>query len=300
MPEKGFPEIGLSEALDIFHTANRARQLTPATLRYYQKTLGLFIRWAAAHDTRRADQVTPALIRRYLVESADAGRASHTVHKYARALRTWFTFLAREELIERSPMQAVVMPRVETKLPTSFTQSEAAAILKACTTDRDKTICMVLLDTGLRASELCAVNVGDVDIRAGTILVRKGKGRKERTVFIGAKTGRQVARLLGQMGRPAPTAPLVVSTSSGYRLTYSGLGHMMTRLREQTGVAHLSAHTFRRTFAIWSLRSGMSIYHLQRLLGHADIGTLKHYLGLIEADLQTAHAEHGPIDHWLK
>jgi integrase/recombinase XerD len=159
---------------------------------------------------------------------------------------------------------------------------------------------MVLLDTGLRASELCAVNVGDVDTRAGTILVKKGKGRKERTVFMGARTGRQVARLLGQMEHPAPTAPLIVSTGSGRRLTYSGLGHIMARLRERTEIAHLSAHTFRRTFAIWSLRSGMSIYHLQRLMGHADIGTLKHYLGLIEADLQTAHAEHGPVDHGLK
>jgi integrase/recombinase XerD len=296
MDGKGFPTVGLVEAFDVFHLSNRARRLTPATLHYYQKTLGLFIRWCEARQITQVDQVSPALIRRYLAESSDAGKSTHTTHKYARALRTFCNFLVAEEMLTRSPMNGVPMPRTQNMLPTSFTEAEAEAILKACVTGRDKVICMVLLDTGVRASELCALNVGDVDARRGVIVVKRGKGQKERVAFVGARTSKEVAKYLLERSEAAPTAPLFLARRNE-RLTYSGLGHIMNRLRRRTGIAHLSAHTFRRSFALWSLRSGMSIYHLQRLMGHADLTVLQRYLGLVDADLRAAHEQHGLIDH---
>jgi site-specific recombinase XerD len=62
-------------------------------------------------------------------------------------------------------------------------------------------------------------------------------------------------------------------------------------------VEHCNPHTFRRTFALWSLRNGMSIYHLQKLMGHSDLTTLLKYLGLTKEDLKDAHEQYGPADN---
>ena len=80
-------------------------------------------------------------------------------------------------------------------------------------------------------------------------------------------------------------------------MTDSGLRQLLERIGLRAGVAHCHPHTFRRTFALWSLRNGMSIFHLQRLMGHADVTMLRRYLDLLHAGLQTAHAEHGVVDH---
>ena len=71
---------------------------------------------------------------------------------------------------------------------------------------------------------------------------------------------------------------------------------MLERLGNRAGVEHCHPHTFRRTFALWSLRSGMSLYHLQRLMGHEDIAVLRQYLALVDTDLKSAHEKYGAVD----
>ena len=73
----------------------------------------------------------------------------------------------------------------------------------------------------------------------------------------------------------------------------------MERLRRRSGVAACKCHTFRRTFAITCLRNGMNIYVLARLMGHVDITVLRHYLALVQEDLQEAHVRFGAVDHLL-
>ena len=75
---------------------------------------------------------------------------------------------------------------------------------------------------------------------------------------------------------------------------------LQTALGERAGVAHCHPHTFRRTFALWSLRGGMDVHTLAALMGHADIHVLKQYLALTGQDLQRAHREAGPVDKMFK
>lgn len=290
----------LQDAYYIFHTDCKARRLTSSTLRFYRVTLNLTFRYFNSQGVTLLSEVTAHHIRQFLTLRQDAGLSTYTQHKYARALRTFFRFCVREGLLVQSPMATVTMPRLEKLLPTSFTEQEVTTILAACECERDKTICMVLLDTGLRASELLALNVGDVDTKEGKIFVRHGKGQKQRAVYFGTKTRRQVLRLLTDLDVAHDKAPLFVSMLTHGRLTLSGLFHLMARLRTSTKIEHLQAHTFRRTFAITALRNGMSIYHLQRLMGHEDIDVLRRYLGLVENDLASAHQAAAPVDRMLK
>ncbi len=196
-------------------------------------------------------------------------------------------------------MRRVKMPRLDNRILPAFTEADVKALLDACLSGRDKAIVLFLLDTGLRASEFVALNLGDVDMASGAVMVRQGKGGKDRQVYLGAKTRQTLQRHLRRRRDAEPmgaSSPLWASLTTGNRLRRAGLRQVLRRLGERSGVEHCHPHTFRRTFALWSLRAGMDIYSLQRLMGHSDLTMLRRYLALVEQDLQNAHRKHGPVD----
>jgi integrase/recombinase XerC/integrase/recombinase XerD len=209
-------------------------------------------------------------------------------------MRRFFRFCVAEELIAVSPMARVKMPRTPKKILPAFTAEDVDKLLQAATTQRDKALLLFLLDTGARAAECAALNLADVDPRLGVVHIRAGKGDKDRYVFMGSRTSKAIMRYT--MGRERSTGGALWLTESGGRLTLEGLRMVLRRLGKRAGVEHCHPHTFRRTFALWSLRAGMSIYHLQRLMGHADITVLRQYLDLVTEDVQAAHQAAGIVD----
>lgn len=202
----------------------------------------------------------------------------------------------RDELIEVSPFDKVQMPRLQRKIPETLTPDEVARVLRVCKNARDRAICLFLLDSGVRASEMLALTVGDVDMQSGMVTVRLGKGQKGRTTFVGASTRKQLKRYLAERGDAKSYQPLFPNEINGQRLSQAGLVQLMERLRVRSGVKTCRAHSFRRTFALTCLRNGMNIYVLAKLMGHADISVLRHYLAIVEEDLQEAHARFGTVD----
>lgn len=151
----------------------------------------------------------------------------------------------------------------------------------------------------MRAAELLALNGGDVDEHTKAIFVRQGKGRKDRTVYLGVKARRALLKAWRER-KPGAGAPLWTGLRDGERLTESRLRQLLERIGQRAGVEHCSPHTFRRTFALWSLRAGMNIYTLARLIGHEDITVLRQYLALVEVDLRAAHEQASPVDRLLR
>jgi site-specific recombinase XerD len=295
----GTESTPLSTALELFQLENRARRYSPITIDFYQKRLLPFTAWCRGQGASRLQDVTPALLRAYLVASQERGLAAHTVHGIARALRTWLVFCVQEELIVKSPMEKVAMPRLPKKILPALEIVEVQRLLSSCETERDKAAVLFLVDTGVRASEFVHLNGADVDVALGTVAVREGKGSKDRTTYIGVNTRKQLERYYLDAGRPVPNGPIWRSLKTGERLTTSGLRRLLLRLGDAAGVEHCAPHTFRRTFALWSLRSGMSIYHLQRLMGHEDIEVLRQYLDLVDQDTAGAHERFGAVDNVL-
>lgn len=295
----------LEKAVSEFLLDGKARQFTAPTLEHYRGRLGAFVRWAAAQDDTplTVADLTPALLRAYLVHLQERNLASNTQHTHARALRAFCNFCKREGWAGVSPFDTVKMPKPDRVQKTAFTENEVRALLRACDTARERALVLVLLDTGLRATELCTLNMGDVDLDALTVTVRLGKGRKDRTTYLGARAARAVSRYLAERTDATPDAPLFPSESNRNldgRLTRSGLRRVLNIIGKRAGVPDVHPHKFRRTFATWSLRGGMSVYALARLMGHADIHVLKQYLALVDADLQRAHEQAGPVDKVLK
>ena len=196
-------------------------------------------------------------------------------------------------------MATVRMPKVEKRIQPAFSPDDVRALLDACRNTRDHAIVLCLLDSGLRASEFVALRAHHVNLKTGAVMVRHGKGAKDRVSFLGAQARKALVRYLIERGHTDPDSPLWLSHNTGEALTTWGLGALLKRLGKRANVAHCTPHTFRRTCALWSLRAGMSIYHLQALMGHADLTVLRRYLDLVESDAREAHKKHGPVDNLL-
>jgi integrase/recombinase XerD len=288
-----------STAFDLFLLDCEARRLTVQTLSFYKAKLSLFIRWCEADGIETIQDLTAHHIRRYLVHLNRRELSSQYQHDIARAIRAFLNYCVRDELLEKSPFTKVQMPKLEKKILEAFSADEIRLILKHCNTERDRALCMFLLETGVRASELIALNVGDIDHKTGMVTVRLGKGRKGRTTYVGARTRKQLKSYFADRDNLKDREPAFATEWANQRLTLSGLIQIMRRLRKRSGVTICTCHTFRRTFAINCLRNGMNIYVLARLMGHTDITVLRQYLPLVAEDLRDAHARFGTIDHLL-
>jgi integrase/recombinase XerC/integrase/recombinase XerD len=292
-------KLSLVDALDLFLLDCEARQFTAHTLRFYRGRLGLFVAWCVEHDAPALGDVGAPTIRRFIVDLARRKLSSAYVHGFARAIRAFLNYCVRDELLDISPFARVQMPRLEKKILPALTATELQRVLAACTSARDRAIVLTLLDSGLRASELCALDLADVDRATGAVMVRRGKGQKDRVSYIGPYTRKQVAKYL-HLERQSDDPALFVSQTDGERLTYYGLAQALQRLRRIAQTPTLTAHALRRTFALNSLRGGMNIFVLAKLMGHADLTVLRQYLQLVEDDLQDAHRRVAVVETMLK
>jgi integrase/recombinase XerD len=151
-----------------------------------------------------------------------------------------------------------------------------------------------LLDTGARAAEFTSMQLQDLNVVTGSILIRVGKGRKPRTVFLGKRTRKAVRAYLKHRN---DDCPYLWVTRTRSKLTYSGLRQIIRRRAFDANVEIPGIHDFRRAFAINMLRNGTDLITLSRLMGHADLQVLRRYLAQTDKDIQDAHHRAGPVDH---
>ncbi|NOZ51195.1 MAG: tyrosine-type recombinase/integrase [Chloroflexi bacterium] len=299
LKENDLTSSSLSLAFESFLLDAKARRLSPRTLRFYQQQLQPFLKALAVQGILKPGNIQPYHIRAYLVTLQQRGLASASVHAAARGVRSFCNFMLMEGMLERNPMRRVRMPQQDQPILPAFSPQEVKRLLAACKYQRDETIVLFLLDTGCRASEFVALNIEDIDIKSGIVRIRHGKGRKQRVAFLGNQARKMLIKHLMQRGAVAAADPLWLSMTTGKRLTIYGLQMLTRSLRKATGIKHCHPHTFRRTFALWSLRAGMNIYALQQIMGHSDLQVLRRYLALVQEDLQDAHQRFGAVDTML-
>lgn len=287
--------IAVPEALQAWLLEIAVRNYTDSTRKYYTWYLGQFADWLTSRNIAHLADLTANHIRQYQSKRERTGWGAYTLLASFRAIRAWLNFCVGEGWLPASPAATVKAPKTSKDVLPCFTPEDARRILAACQDDRETALILFMLDTGARSSEIVAVNVGDVDINTGAVAIRQGKGRKYRTVYLGAKSRKAMLRYHVASGRPGAHSPLWRNQNTGARLTRNGLQQLVSRIGNRAGVK-ASCHMFRRTFALWSLRAGMDIYSLAALMGHEGIDVLKRYLRLVEQDARDAHSKFGPVD----
>jgi len=158
---------------------------------------------------------------------------------------------------------------------------------------RDKASLLVLLDTGMRLTEFLFLNREDVDPITGMILIRSGKGRKPRNVYLGDKSRQILRRYIKDR---KDHNPALWVARSGERLTETGLRMMLRRRAARAGVPVPFHPDFRRAFAIERWRAGVDILTLSKLMGHTSLEVLNRYLKQIGEDLEQAAKQSSPVD----
>lgn len=226
-----------------------------------------------------------------------------------------------EEFAAENLLRSIEKPQANPSIIEPFTTEEIAASLKACdrsrtwksrqdlansrpTADRDRAIILTLLDTGIRASELCGLLFRDLNLDANRIMVRgKGPGRqsKERVAYFGKRTGQAIWKnLLPRLEDIQDEDPVfVVGDQQGWRpMSRHVLWRLLKRIGERAGVEKVHPHRFRHTFAITYIRNGGDIFTLKALLGHSDLAMVERYARIAQTDCATAHRRASPVDNW--
>ena len=275
----------------------QARGLSFNTVLFYRKELQWFGDFLGGVDVL---DVSPDDLRRYLIKIGEYRNPGGCGCAY-RAVRAFFNWYADEVELDdwRNPISKVKSPKVKQDNLDPVSVDVIKAMLDVCDRkrfngQRDRCILLALLDTGCRASEFVGLNVNDLNLSSGALLVRDGKGGRSRSVFLGSKCRREMTRYL-RCRRGQPGDALWV-TGEGGRLTYFGLREIVRRLSARAGVECPPLHSFRRAFALACLRGGMDLVSLQRLMGHADLTVLRRYLNQTVDDLADAHQRCGPVD----
>ena len=287
--------MSLQDAMADFMLHQRASRHAEGTLKYYGFAFDRLTRFVEGGGEAAVTSIDAACLRAFMIQ-LESYMKPNSVHGVMRAMRALFRFLEREELIEKNPMTRVRMPKLDKTIMPAFTEDEVRR-LQAATggTDffgvRNRALILLLLDSGLRLFECSSLKVGDVDPGTGIVQVM-GKGRKERITRIGSvalRTFNRYSRLrAGKLGEP-------LWLGERGPLTRDGLAEVLTRLGKRAGV-HANPHKFRRTCALYMLRSGADVFSVQYLMGHADLTVLRRYLAQTEADVTKAHEMHSPVD----
>jgi site-specific recombinase XerD len=273
---------------------------TAGTLRFYQIKLSLLVQFCKSQSVTNIRQIDTNLIRGLLLWLEQTGHNPGGRNAVYRAAKTFIRWWSRETDPEnwKDPFIKIKLPKLAIDPLTPVELDTVKALIETCNANqligaRDKAIILFLIDTGVRANELLSIGRADIDLILGAVIIRLGKGRKPRSVFIGKSTRRAIKAYL----RLAPSSNRVLWASmDGEQLTYWGLKSMIVRRSTMAKVKPPKLHDFRRAFALGMLRSGVDVYTLQRLMGHADLQVLRRYLAQNDNDLAEAHRRAGLAD----
>ena len=286
--------------LDFLAYLEFERGLSRNTLEAYRSDLLQFGRFLDARGTSATEAGTNDLSDFLTGLATGDGRSPAspaTIHRKTACLRSFYRHLRREGILDSDPTANLVSPRRNQKLPQVLSRGEVTKLLEQPrgtepSALRDRALLELMYASGLRASEVTGLDVGDVDLE-DLVLRARGKGSKERLVPVGRAAVDALQRYLAR-GRPALVGAreetrLFVNFRGG-PLTRQGLYKIVRRHALTAGLAdRMSPHTLRHTVATHRLAGGCDLRSVQEMLGHADVATTQLYTHLSSERLKDVY-----------
>ncbi|MBT3223794.1 MAG: tyrosine recombinase XerC [Proteobacteria bacterium] len=248
------------------------RGFSEHSLRAYSGTVR---RLSAHYDSRGVDISTARRVDlRSFLFTVGQGRAPSTVARHIAAVRTFYRWLLREELISSSVAEDLQSPRPAHRLPHVMSVDAAQRLLDDLVlSPRDRALLEVMYGAGLRVGETVALNREDVDFEASMIKVRRGKGGKERRVPIGPSGLNAIREWLDV----APAAEALFLNARNKRLGPRTVRRIVRKAGLEAQVSGLHPHALRHSYATHLLEGGADLRSIQELLGHANLSTTQRY-----------------------
>lgn len=283
--------MGIDEAIrEYLFSLRIERGASRNTVEAYSRDLGEYQAFLADRDVADVDGISSDDILAFESSLYDRGFAASSAKRKISAVRGLHRFLVREDMAASSPAELVRLPKVPERLPDVISVDDVCRMLDSLDGQdllglRDRAILEVLYGCGLRVSEACGMDLSDVNLDEGFLLVR-GKGDKERvTPISGAAADALSAYLTRARGplslRARSSDPerlgAVFLNARGTRLTRQGMFGIVRAAAQACGIEGVHPHTLRHSFATHMLEGGADLRVIQQMLGHSDISTTQIY-----------------------
>jgi integrase/recombinase XerD len=296
---------------DTYFDHLRALNYAEGTIEGRQDALKFFLAWCAERDLRHAGQITRPILETYQQWLWRYTRPNgqrlgwSTQRSRLGALKDWFRWLTRQNVILHNPASELEMPRMEKRLPaTALTVRQVDALLAVPNVAdplgvRDRAMLELFYSCGLRRAELCHLDMADLNTERRTLTIRRGKGRKDRVVPVGTRAIGWLELYLQEV-RPRlcldTRTPALFLTAYGEAFNPDVVSRMVSAWHEQAGLKG-SCHLLRHTCATHMLEGGADIRYIQQLLGHEKLETTAIYTEVTIRQLQEVHARCHPAGH---
>ncbi len=306
----------LREVLNQFLLDCEVRGRSLQTISWYKQRLGFFVQVMDQEQSiTELEQVQIGHLRQFVQHLLSSKANGHhptkpaqehalsvlTVRGYVRALKVFFVWCVDEDLLSANPAARLRQPKAPVFLVQTFSPEHINILLAACDQKtpigfRNYVLLLLLLDTGMRVSELCGLRLADVHDRYVKVI---GKGRKEREIGIHPEVGKLLWKYIHKYRKPAsPDEPNVFLNRSGGPLKVSGVEEIFRKLKQKCGLegVRVSPHTFRHTFAKMYLEQGGEVFKLSREMGHSTIQVTETYLkDFRSTEARREHTTFSPI-----
>lgn len=289
---------------DYIHFIQVERQLSVNTLASYRRDLESYVNFLQnAEGMANFNHIERTTILRHLEQLRVQGKTSRTIARHISSIRSFHQFLLREKRAESDPTVHLEMPTIEQKLPNILSIEEIEALLTAPNRSkpqgiRDLAMLELLYGSGMRISELIALDLADIHLTMGFVRVF-GKGGKERIIPLGKSALSTISTYLnnarGQLQGKYPKTDAFFINQRGKRLTRQGCWKLMKEHALKAGIQHeLTPHTLRHSFATHLVENGADLRAVQEMLGHADISTTQIYTHISKTRLSEVYKQFHP------
>ncbi len=258
---------------------------------------------AASELDKRLLAIDTETVRTFMSQLHDQNYCKSTVARKLATLRSFFKFVVRRGMLASNPVASIRTPKQDKRLPKYLEIEQIERLLSNCDTStllgaRDRAILETLYTTGMRVSELVALNVIDMDFSASQVHVR-GKGKKERVVPIGPGAVRAILHYLDLRRRSTPAlqadAESLFINKHGQRLSTRSVRRKLDKYLLEAGLdLSVSPHTLRHSFATHMLQRGADLRSLQELLGHQSLSTTQIYTHLTPSTVKEQYEKAHP------
>ncbi|MGH3118599.1 MAG: tyrosine recombinase XerC [Gaiellales bacterium] len=295
--------VSITEAAEQFLRAAEAeRDLSPNTLAAYRSDLAQFAAWAARSKVTDIERIDRTLIRRFVAFLGERRFARRSIARKASSLRSMLAWAEARDLLRSNPASDVGVPKLDRPLPRVLKAAEAVRLLELPPGDdpvglRDRAILEVLYGSGLRVSELCGLDIDDLDMRSGTLLVT-GKGRKQRRLPMSDPARKALRTYISDARRDLVKSDDVGGAlflnQRGRRMGPRSVRALMTAYLTAEGAPPASPHALRHSFATHLLDGGADLRAVQELLGHESLSTTQIYTHVSTERLKAVYEQSHP------
>lgn len=276
--------------------------LSDNSLESYRCDLAAYAQWLSQQKRQSLLEAGEQALNEYLAHRYKLNYSARSTARFLSAVRGFYQYGMREQLMEHDPTQLVEMPKLGSPLPKTLSETDVEALLAAPDLDdpiglRDKAMLEILYACGLRVSELVALVTYDLNLRQGVVRLM-GKGSKERLVPMGEESIHWLLKYHKE-ARPLllknPDSDVLFPSNRGGHMTRQTFWHRIKHYVVVAGIqANVSPHTLRHAFATHLLNHGADLRVVQLLLGHSDLSTTQIYTHVAKHRLQQLHQQHHP------